>query len=191
MNSIANAGQQHAVAAEILRRLNEHGASAWPHTGGIRVRPKALVPADLLRDVKAAEPQLLEYFAAKHAGKAGSTKEGRKLSRVRSALRKQLGRPASPVERQLVSRIAWLRFHVASFDQAALRSGGLSVGQTAAALKTYASLASQLGRAEDDFDARCNVPAAPPSHSDWLASISRATRQEADPDDDGDEDGDL
>jgi hypothetical protein len=193
MKSIDIAAPQDAAVAEILRRLNAVGASAFPHRSGIRVRPRALVSDDLMADVKAATPALLAWFESRREPKPAWSAESKKLSRTRCALRRQLGRPADPIEKQLINRIAWLRFHVAQFDQAALRSGGLSVGSTAAQLKVYASLISQLRRGEDDFDARCKpLPTDPATaHADLLASISRATRQEADPDDDGDEDGDL
>jgi hypothetical protein len=106
------------------------------------------------------------------------------MKQTRAELTKHVGGKPTIVQRGLIDRAAWLQLHISLMDSKAMAEGNLSERDSREYLawsNAYVRTTARLG-----IDA---ADAAPQSHADWLASISRATHRDAD--DDDDEDGDM
>ena len=84
----------------------------------------------------------------------GRSREGRFLGRWRIELKHHLGRDPSPVEAEIIDRIAWQKLHLARLDAKASSGASLSGEE----IRLYTSLTSGIVRAMKSLGLR---PAAP------------------------------
>lgn len=103
----------------------------------------------------------------------GRSREGRYLGRIRQELVRHLGGNPSPVERQIIDRVAMLQLKLAQLDEKAT-SGGLSEFE----LRAYTSLSSGLHRSLRALGIK-GAPAKAPTLAEISARIARSRRVSA------------
>jgi hypothetical protein len=87
----------------------------------------------------------------------GRSREGRFLGRWRIELKRHLGREPSPVEAEIIDRIAWQKLHLARLDAKAAAGARLSGEE----IRLYTSLTSGIVRAMRALGMKSSQPPVP------------------------------